>query len=178
MAKNNYDNSPKFRVNFQIKADQVNLVDEENHMLGKFSKRTALEIAESKGLDLVEINSNNYPPIAKICDYSKLMYEQKKKAKLQKKNVQKLHTIQIHLGIEENDRNHKFKQIRKFLEDGDLVKFVVILVGREMQYKNQAFSFVNDCIAEFLDIAQIDNTPKLNGKNIEVMLKKKSEKTK
>ena len=177
MAKDKYDPTRKFKVNFQIKADYVSLIDEENHMLGQMSKNRAIDIAHEKNLDLVEINSNSYPPIVKVCDYNKFLYDQKKKAKLQRKNVQKLHTIQIHLGTDENDRNHKFKQIRKFLSEGDLVKFAIVLLGKEVDFKKkQAFEFMDECLAQFSDVAQFDNPPKAVGKNIEVLLKKRSEK--
>lgn len=166
----------QFKLNYQIKSLYVKLVDENNQMVGQFKTNDAIQLAKSKDLDLILVNSNSNPPIAKMGDYNKMLYEQKKRAKTAKKNVQKLHTIQLHLGTEENDLNHKFKQIRTFLSSGDLVKFTLMLSGRELQFKKQAFEFMDSCLQKLSDVATYDSNPKMAGKNIEVLLRKISEK--
>lgn len=162
-------------VNYDIKANWVVVIDEHGQNLGQMSLHAAIAKAEEKDLDLVEVAKNAVPPITKMINYGKFLYEQKKKAKDKAKsarlNAQETHTIQIHLATEQNDLNHKFNQIRKFIKDGDVVKFAIVLRGRELANKKAAFDLMSEILEQLSSEVSYDAPAKMVGKNLEIMLK-------
>lgn len=170
----------QYRINEQIHAGEVRLVTE-----GQESKvyplAVALQMASNAGEDLVEISPNAEPPVCRIIDYSKFLYQQKKRQKEQKAKQVKIIVKEIRFGpqTDEHDYNFKLKHAKGFLEDGDKVKAYVFFKGRSILFKEQGevllLRFAND-LEEF---AKVDQLPLLEGKRmIIIMSPKKKEKPK
>src|SRR3989344_5082692 len=122
-----------FRINNQIRALDVTVIDDEGKQLGVMKISDALQLAREKELDLVEVGPNVQPPIAKIMDYGKYIYQkerQEKKAKTKQKE-QGLKTVRVGFKTGEHDLQFKSKQVSEFLQEGNVVKIELTLRGRE-----------------------------------------------
>ena len=157
----------KHRVNEQITAYEVRLIGAEGSQLGVIPTREALRIAEEDGLDLVEVAGNAVPPVCRILDYGKLKYrEQKKAAEARKRSM--THTvkeIRVRYSTDSHDLETKVRAARKFLTEGDRVRFQMRFRGREVVYKELGDQIFKQ-IAEMLqDVGAVDeSTPLLNQK--------------
>ncbi len=145
--------------------------------------RKALEIAEERELDLVEIAPQAQPPVCKIIDYGKFIYEQQKKEKLAKKkqHVTVLKEIRLHPNTDTHDLNFKARHAINFLENGNKVKASVIFKGRELAYKEHGRELLEKFIAQLEEVAQKENEIKFEGRTMHVILaplKKKKKKQK
>jgi translation initiation factor IF-3 len=120
------------RINNQIRASELRVLDSENQNLGVLSIKEALELAQSKGLDLIEISPNALPPIAKIMDFGKYQYEASKKLKKAKAGAKMTETksIQIKIGTGDHDLGLKAKTASKWLKEGHRIKIELFLAGR------------------------------------------------
>lgn len=138
MQATNNNSQFKLRKNQQIRIPQVRLILSDGSNGGIVNTYEALKLAQNEGLDLVEINPRGTPPVAKICDYGKMLYEEKKKAQAAKKNqvVQEMKELTFRPNTDENDLNHKLDQAKNFLSDGNKVKFAVKFRGREITHSN------------------------------------------
>ena len=165
-------------INGQIRLKEVQLIDENGQKLGVMTSNKALEIAEEKNLDLVLVAPNGNPPVCKIMNYGKFKFEQTKKEKEAKKKqrVAELKELRITPNIDEHDFNFKCKNARKFIEDGNKVKITVRFRGRELNYIKLGETTLNRFSDELSDIANIEKKPMLEGKNMFVILSKKTEK--
>ena len=139
----------QYRVNRQIRAREVRIVgDDVESVVMPTSK--ALQMAEQKGLDLVEISPNAQPPVCRMIDYSKFLYQQKKRQKELKAKQVKVEVKEIRFGpqTDEHDYNFKLKHAKEFLSDGDKVKAYVFFRGRSILFKEQGevllLRFAND----------------------------------
>ena len=128
------------RINNQIRAREVRVLDSENKNLGILNIKDALELAESKGLDLIEISPNGNPPIAKIMDFGKYQYEANKKLKKAKAGAVRTETksIQIKIGTGDHDLELKAKTASKWLKEGHRIKVELFLSGRA-KYMDEKF---------------------------------------
>ena len=128
------------RINNQIRAHELRVIDSENQNLGLLSIRDALELAQSKGLDLIEISPNANPPVAKIMDYGKYQYEASKKLKKAKAGAKPSETksIQIKIGTGDHDLALKAKTASKWLKEGHRIKIELFLAGRA-KYMDEKF---------------------------------------
>lgn len=128
------------RINNQIRAAEVRVLDAENKSIGVMPIREAVALATSQGLDLIEINPNSVPPIAKIQDFGKFQYDQAKKAKKTKagSKVTETKNIQIKVGTGDHDLELKAKTASKWLKEGHRVKVELYLAGRA-KYMNDTF---------------------------------------
>jgi translation initiation factor IF-3 len=128
------------RINNQIRAREVRVLDSENKNLGVLSIKDALEMAESRGLDLIEISPNGNPPIAKIMDFGKYQYEASKKMKKAKAGANKTETksIQIKIGTGDHDLELKAKTASKWIKEGHRIKVELFLAGRA-KYMDEKF---------------------------------------
>jgi len=137
------------RINNQIRAPELRVIDETGNNIGIISLKEALELAYNKGLDLIEISPNVVPPIAKIMDYGKFQYEQNKKLKKAKASSKATETksIQIKIGTGEHDLALKAKQASNWLKEGHRVKIELFLVGRT---KYMAEGFLKERIDRLL----------------------------
>jgi translation initiation factor IF-3 len=157
----------EYRVNRQIRAKEVRLIDENGKQIGIVPLQEALRIANEKGLDLVEIAPNANPPVCKILDYGKFLYELKKKEKEAKKK-QREHAIEVKdmmlsLRIDEHDLKVKLKHMREFLMDGDKVRVRIRFRGREHLHPELGDKLVNRIIEELSDVGQLESPVKKEG---------------
>ena len=136
----------------------------------------ALEIAEEKKLDLVLVSPNAQVPVCKIMNYGKYKFEQAKKEKEAKKKqkVQETKELRITPNIDEHDFGFKAKNAKKFIEDGNKVKITVRFRGRELNNVKMGENVLNDFAKELEDVAVVEKAPKLEGKNMFIILAKKA----
>lgn len=160
------------RVNDEIYAAQVRLIDESGTMLGVMTSREALGIAQGRGLDLIEIAPTATPPTCKIMDYGKWKYENKKKEKVAKKKqtVITVKEIQVRPRTDEHDLAVKMRHARRFLLDGDKVKVNLRFLGREMAHQDQGHKVLRKMQQSLLDIALVETPPKMEGKQMFLLL--------
>ncbi len=163
-------------INGNIRAKEVQLIGAEGEKLGVLSLREALSIAEEKNLDLVLVAPQAQPPVCKIMNYGKYKFEQAKKEKEAKKKQKavEIKEVRITPNIEEHDFSFKAKNIRKFIEDGNKVKITVKFRGRELNNSKLGEEMLNKFVEELSDIANLDRSPKLEGRNMFIMLSKKA----
>ena len=163
-------------INGQIRAKEVQLIGENGEKLGMLPTSRALEIAEEKKLDLVLVSPNAQVPVCKIMNYGKYKFEQAKKEKEAKKKqkVQETKELRITPNIEEHDFGFKAKNARKFLEDGNKVKITVRFRGRELNNTKMGENVLNKFITTLEDISVVEKKPKLEGKNMFIILAKKA----
>lgn len=166
------------KINDQIRSKEVRVVDQEGEQLGIMTFKQAMAIAEERGLDLVEVAPQAKPPVCRFMDFGKFKYEQQKKAREAKKNqtVVSVKEIQLGLKIEDHDFFVKVKHAREFLAAKDKVKVRVRFRGREITHKELGEELLNRFIKETEDISKVENTPKMEGRNMILVLGPKAEK--
>lgn len=162
----------KNRINDDIRAREVRVVDEDGKQIGVLSKRDALRAAELRNLDLVEIAPRARPPVCKIIDYGKFAYEQQKREKQQRKQQQQqqMKEIRFKWRTDTHDFNFKTRHAKKFLEDGNKVKGSVMFRGREITHKEIGRELLERFIEELSDVSKIDNPIKFEGRSMNVVL--------
>ena len=165
-------------INEQIRAKEVQVIDEDGEKLGKHTLNEALDMAFEKKLDLVLVAPNAEPPVCKIMNYGKYKFEQAKKEKEARKKQKVLETKEIRVtpNIEQHDFEFKSKNARKFLEDGNKVKITVKFRGRELNYVKLGEEALNKFVEDLSDIASLEKKPLLEGKNMFIILAKKADK--
>lgn len=163
-------------INGQIRAKEVQLIGENGEKLGVVEFTKALDMAEDKKLDLVLVAPNVNPPVCRIMNYGKYKFEQSKKEKeaKRKQKVLEVKEIRITPNIEEHDFEFKARNARKFLENGNKLKITVRFRGREINNSKMGEDVLNKFIEELSDISVVEKKPKLEGKNMFIMLSKKA----
>lgn len=166
------------QINEEIREKEVRLIDSEGQQLGIMSLQKALDAAEEKGLDLVNISPKANPPVCKIMDYGKFRFEQTKKEKEAKKNqhVTEIKEVRMSPGIDTNDFNVKVKSALKFLKDGNRVKVTVRFRGREMAHTDIGKTLLAQFGEMCAETANIERPPKLDGRHMSMFLGPKSSK--
>ena len=164
-------------INEQIRAKEVQLIDDEGQKRGTVSLNEALDLAYEKKLDLVLVAPNSEPPVCKIMNYGKYKFEQAKKEKeaRKKQKVLEVKEIRITPNIEKHDFEFKSKNARKFIEDGNKVKITVRFRGRELNYVKLGEEVLNEFIESLADVATPEKKPVLEGKNMFIILAKKAD---
>ncbi len=159
-------------VNENIKAKEVRLIDTDGTQLGVLKKDEALEIAQKKNLDLVNVAPTAKPPVCRIMDYGKYQYEKSKREKeaRKKQKTVSVKEVKVRPNIEEHDFQVKIKNGRKFLEQGDKVKVTVMFRGREVTHPENGKELCDKLAEELEDCATIEKKPKLEGKNMIMIL--------
>jgi translation initiation factor IF-3 len=159
---------PRFNVNERIRAKSVRLVGDNVENPGVFTVQEALKMATDLELDLVEISPNADPPVCKIIDFQKFLYQQKKKQKELKQKAAKTVLKEIRFGpnTDDHDYNFKLKHAEKFLEDGAKVKAFVFFKGRSILYKEQGEILLLRFAQDLEEIGKVDQLPKLEGKRM------------
>ncbi len=162
-------------INEEIRDKEVRLIDSDGTMLGIVSSKEAQKIANSKNLDLVKIAPQAVPPVCKIMDYGKYMFELAKRDKEARKNQKVISVKEVRLSasIEEHDFNFKVKNACKFLKDGDKVKVSVKFRGREMNYTSLGEEVLGKFAEAVKDLAIVERKPKLEGKSMIMILNPK-----
>jgi len=166
-------NIKKFRINNQIRAREVRVVDEVGKNLGVMKLEEALKMAFERHLDLVEIAPKVNPPVVKIIDYGKFLYWQRKKEKEKKKQQKELKCIRIGFKESEHDLDFKVKKISEFLENGHQVRIDLILKGREKAFKDQAIEKIKNFLEKIKVNYKIIQEPKKVPRGISTMIVKK-----
>lgn len=159
-------------ANEEITASEVRLVDENGEMLGIMNIKKALEEAQKRNLDLVEMSPNAAPPVCKILDLGKHKYEMKKKAQAAKKKQKtiEIKEIKIRPNIAEHDYQTKFRNLTRFINEGNKVKVSLRFKGREITHQEVALQLFSRIIEETKEFAKIEFEPKLEGKQIIMVL--------
>ncbi len=136
------------------------------------STREALRLAEEQGLDLVMITADANPPVCKIVDYSKFLYQLKKKLKEQKANTKKTEVKEIRFGPQTDDHDFDFKlnHAKRFLADGDMVRAYVFFKGRSIVYKEQGEILLLKFATQLEGIGKVDRMPALEGKKMIMLI--------
>lgn len=159
-------------VNEEIREKEIRLIGDDGEQLGIVSSKEGLEMAESKHLDLVMIAPQANPPVCKIMDYGKYLYEIQKREKEARKKQKVISVKEIRLspGIEEHDINVKCKNAEKFLKDGDKVKVTVRFRGREADYSHFGEELLRKIADKLQEVSIIEKEPKLEGRNMSMTL--------
>jgi len=163
-------------INEQIRDKEVRLIGENGEQLGIVPTKEALRMADEAELDLVKIAPKAEPPVCKIIDYGKYKYEQvrkEKEAKKKQKTVE-LKEIRMSPNIDTNDLNTKINSAKKFLSKGDRVKVTLRFRGREMAHMQQSKYILEDFAKAVEEIAVIEKAPKVEGRNMSLVLAKKN----
>ena len=156
------------RINEQIRIPKVRLIDAEGNQVGVVDTSDALTRAVQAELDLVEISPNVEPPVCRIMDYGKYLFEQNKRKAAQKKKQKVIHIKEVKFRptIEMGDFNIKIKKIRDFLERGDKVKVTLSFRGREMQHRELGMDLLRRICATLGELAIVDQQPRLEGRQL------------
>jgi len=146
--------------------------------MGIYSIKDALSKAEEIGLDLVEISPSADPPVCKIMDYKKFLYEQKKREKAMKAKASKVVVKEIRFGPNTDDHDYEFKKrhAEKFLKDGAKLKAYVFFKGRSIVYKDQGEILLLRLASELEDYGKVEQMPKLEGKRMTMFIAPKNTK--
>ena len=162
-------------INEEIRDKEVRVIDTDGTMLGVMPIEQALDLANEKKLDLVNISPNAKPPVCKILDYGKYRYELQKKEKEAKKKQKVIEVKEIRLSpnIDTNDLNTKVNAARKFLTKGDRVKVALRFRGREMAHMNSSKHILDDFAEALADIAVVEKAPKVEGRSMTMFLTEK-----
>lgn len=164
--------SKELRVNSDIRAREVRVVDANGDQLGIMSAREALAIAGERGLDLVEVAPNAKPPVCRIMDYGKHRYEQSKRDKAAKKKQKVVNVKEIRMSpkIDDHDFEVKLRAAERFLKSGDKVKVSVRFRGREIVHSDLAKEKLDDLANQLKEVAVVERPPKLEGRQMIAVL--------
>ncbi len=162
-------------INEDIRDKEIRLIDTDGSMLGILATAEAQKLAYSKNLDLVKIVPNAVPPVCKIIDYGKSVFEQAKKEKEAKKNqkVVALKEVRLSATIEEHDFEFKVKNAYKFLQDGDKVKASIRFRGREMRYTLSGQEVLLNFAEAVKEVGIVEKQPRLEGRSMTMILNPK-----
>jgi translation initiation factor IF-3 len=160
------------RINRDIRAREVQLIDQEGLNRGVVLGADALQMAEEAGLDLVEMVPNATPPVCKILDYGKFRFlEQKKAAEARKKQkIVEVKEIKLRPGIDDHDYDVKMRAMRRFFEEGDKVKVTLRFRGREMAHQDIGYRLLDRVKQETVTIAKVEFEPSMEGRQMVMIL--------
>jgi translation initiation factor IF-3 len=160
------------KINEQIRFPQIRVIDADGSQLGVITPKEAIAIAQEKDLDLVLVSETAKPPVCKIMDYGKYKYERDKKIKEAKKKQHNadIKEVKMRYKIEEHDYNVRVKNAQRFLKSGDKVKATVSFRGREIQHSDLAIELLQRMAADLDEVAEIQQAPKREGRNMMMML--------
>ncbi|WP_319228005.1 translation initiation factor IF-3 [Draconibacterium orientale] len=169
------EQEPQHRINHKIRVPQVRLVGDNIEEQGVYPLRDALKLADEMELDLVEISPKADPPVCKIIDYSKFLYQQKKKQKEMKAKTTKVVVKEIRFGpqTDEHDFQFKLKHAEKFLQEGAKVKAFVFFKGRSILFKDQGEILLLRLATALEEWGSVEQMPKLEGKRMTMFISPK-----
>jgi translation initiation factor IF-3 len=156
------------RINNQIRAEKIRLVDANGDMVGVVNVPEGLRLAREAGLDLVEVSPNAAPPVCKILDYGKYKYEQQKKAAeaRKKQKIVVVKEVKLRPGIDKHDLEVKMKAVHKFLEEGDKVKLTLRFRGREMSHQDIGMKLLEKIREDLGATVKVEHEPRLEGRQV------------
>lgn len=172
MAPPRHKDENELNINDEIRATQVRLVGDNIPVPGVYPIAQAMKMADEMELDLVEISGKADPPVCKILDYQKYLYQQKKKAKEMKQNSTKIVIKEIRFGpnTDEHDFQFKLKHAQEFLSEGSKVKASVFFRGRSIQFADQGEKLLLRFAVELEEYGRAEHMPQLEGKRMIMMI--------
>ena len=164
-----------YRVNRQIRAPQVRLIDHESNQVGIVDIQDARRRAEEAGLDLVEVSPHADPPVCRVMDFGKFKYAQRKKERTAgtKKTGSRLKELRVRPAIDDHDLAYRLKNGRKFLEEGHKVQVVCIFRGRQMAHPELGFAVMRKVADALADISKVEAPPRRAGPRMTMMLSRR-----
>lgn len=162
-------------INERIRFPKIRVIDTDGGQLGIMEPHDALQMAQKKDLDLVLISDKADPPVCRIMDYGKYKFEQEKKAReaRKKQHTSDVKEVKMRYKIGDHDYNVRLNQAERFLKAGDKVKATVMFRGREIQHTDLAETLLKRLANDLKDLAEIQQTPKREGRNMMMMLSPK-----
>ena len=159
-------------INEEIRDREVRVVNQQGEQLGIMPTAQALKLAEEQQLDLVNIAPTARPPVCKLMDYGKFRYQEQKKAQeaKAKQKVVQIKEVKFRPATDENDFQTKLRSLKRFLEDGDKAKITLRFRGREMAHQQFGTQLMDRVREELVDIAQVEHAPKLEGRQMIMVL--------
>ena len=160
------------RVNDEITAPEVRLIDAERENHGVVSLERAMELAREAELDLVEISPGAEPPVCRIMDHGKFLFQENKKRQAQKKKQSQVQVKEVKFrpGTEEGDYQTKLRNLRRFLDHGDKTKVTLWFRGREMRHQELGMKLLQRVEADLDELAKVEQYPKLEGRRMTMVL--------
>lgn len=160
------------RTNQRIRVPEVFLIGPGGEQIGVVATYEAQSQARAAGLDLVEISPTARPPVCRIMDYGRFLYDKSKKDKQNRRNAAaaRVKEIQLHPSVGDNDYNVKLRHMKGFLEEGHRVKVSLFFRGRENAHKELGFDLMNRVLADVRELGTVEQAPKLMGKNLLMVL--------
>ena len=164
------------QINSAIRDPEIRVIGSNGEQLGIMSSREANELADKEGLDLVKISPNAVPPVCRIMDYGKYLFDKTKREKEQRKNqkIVELKEVQLSMTIEQHDIDIKAKHATRFLNNGDKVKVSIRMSGRQQAYADRGVETENAFAQSLEEIAVIEKPAKVEGRNIIMILAPKN----
>lgn len=168
------------RLNYDIRASELRVIDQDGTQLGVLPRAEALRLAADRELDLVEISPEANPPVVKIVDWGKYNYQRTKQLQKSKRNAKVLDMKQMRFGlkISEHDLEVKMRKVTEFLEAGHKVKIVIFYRGRELAHKELGFKLADKVISDFGDSIAVDQNPQFMGKQLNFVIRSSHAKAK
>jgi translation initiation factor IF-3 len=162
----------KARINRRIRVPQVRLIDDEGQQVGVINTYDALMMAEERGLDLVEVAPNADPPVCRLMDYGKFLYEQNKKAREARKNqkIVEVKEVQIRPSTDDHDVEVKSNRAREFLGEGHKVKFNMRFRGRQLAHMDIGVRMLEDIAEQLRDVGTVELRPTTEGRSITMII--------
>jgi translation initiation factor IF-3 len=162
-------------INERIRFPKIRVIDTDGGQLGIMTPRDALRMAEEKELDLVLVSDKADPPVCRIMDYGKFKFEQEKKAReaRKKQHTSDVKEVKMRYKIEDHDYQVRVNQAERFLKSGDKVKATVMFRGREIQHTDLAESLLMRMATDLQEVAELQQAPKREGRNMMMMLSPK-----
>ncbi|HKQ69715.1 MAG TPA: translation initiation factor IF-3 [Polyangiaceae bacterium] len=163
---------PQIRINHRIRVPEVRVIGADGGMLGVMTTQDALRAAQELGLDLVEVNPKAEPPVCKLLDFGKYKYEEKKKAREAKRKQTSVDIKEIKLRpkTDAHDLAFKVRAARRFLEQGNKVKFTVRFRGREITHPEKASDQLNHVVRECEDLSNVEVRPMMEGRTMTLLI--------
>ncbi|MBX6359993.1 MAG: translation initiation factor IF-3 [Acidobacterium ailaaui] len=160
------------RTNERIRAREIRVIDENGEQLGIMQPFEALKIARERGLDLVEVSPNAVPPVCRIQDYGKYLYEKDKseRAARKKQKVITVKEVKFSVTVDEHDYQTKKNQVVRFLNDGDKVKASLRFKGRQMAHRELGYNIINRLIQDIGDAGTVEFMPRMEGTTLHAVL--------
>ncbi len=166
------DDRKFYRTNERIFATELRVLDSEGKQIGVLSKFEALNLAREQGLDLVEIAPMAKPPVAKLIDFKKFLYQEEKKKREEKRNAKTSETKEVRLGpfMGDNDLSVMVQRARDFLQNGDKVRLVVSFSGRQITHPEFGHRTLDKALDMLSDISKVDRERRLEGRKLIVLI--------
>ncbi len=163
-------------INWEIKAPEVRVIDPDGNQVGVLPVKEAIKIAEERGLDLVEVAPNSQPPVCRIMNYGKYKYQQSKRTQEARKHqtVIRIKEVKVRPRTEEHDFQFKLRHVKRFLDEGNKVKISILFRGREIAHPEFGKELLNRFIEGVKDVTVIEQSPRLEGRNMVMILAPKS----